>query len=260
MKRWPLARALRCGLELARALRYCHDDAIANMRVLHRDIKPNNIGFLADGRLVLFDFGLASLWPRSGSAEDDAPRALTGETDSLRYMAPEVALNRPYNHKAEVFGFASVLWEMAAHVKPFATSSTENFLSALSQGARPAVPKKWPVPLHPLLRECWDADQAKRPEFSELVPRLEELHANLDTAAFAVEESPRSKSPVVAPHTGYQSISPTFLRSLGLHRSRSLPAKFARSRLKTTMIDCSRSGTNAATTTISVAHGGGSEY
>ena len=138
MKRWPLARALRCGLELARALRYCHDDAIANMRVLHRDIKPNNIGFLADGRLVLFDFGLASLWPRSGSAEDDAPRALTGETGSLRYMAPEVALNRPYNHKAEVFGFASVLWEMAAHVKPFATSSTENFLSALSQGARPA--------------------------------------------------------------------------------------------------------------------------
>ena len=38
-RRWPLSRALDCGLQLARALAYCHDEAIPGYRVLHRDIK-----------------------------------------------------------------------------------------------------------------------------------------------------------------------------------------------------------------------------
>ena len=49
--KWPLARALQCGLELAEALRYCHDEAVPGFRLMHRDLKPDNIGFLADGQL-----------------------------------------------------------------------------------------------------------------------------------------------------------------------------------------------------------------
>lgn len=42
-RQWPLSRALDCGLQLARALAYCHDSAIEGYRVLHRDIKPKNV-------------------------------------------------------------------------------------------------------------------------------------------------------------------------------------------------------------------------
>jgi len=51
-KQWTLLRAVRCGLELAMALRHCHHDAFPGFRVLHRDIKPANCGFLADGTIA----------------------------------------------------------------------------------------------------------------------------------------------------------------------------------------------------------------
>ena len=63
--RWPLARALKLGLELAIALRYLHDTCFSNFMVLHRDIKPRNLGIMADGRLVIFDFGISKLLKRT---------------------------------------------------------------------------------------------------------------------------------------------------------------------------------------------------
>ena len=120
-RKWPLERAVDCARQLASALAYCHSEALLDIRVLHRDIKPNNIGFMPLeeggggkrarggahlGRLVLFDFGIACMWrkvyPSIHSArerENDEVRPLTGECGSLRYMAPEVANSQPYNHK-----------------------------------------------------------------------------------------------------------------------------------------------------------------
>ena len=172
---WPLVRALNCGLQLARALRYCHDDAFPGYRILHRDVKPNNIGFLATGELVLFDFGLASLW-RMDQAMGDLPRPLTGECGSMRYMAPEVANSQDYNHKAEAYSFASVLWEMCSHTKPFTEfSSPELFKKAVANGFHPKINPKWPADLQSLLKDCWAVEIPKRPEFREVVPVLEQL-------------------------------------------------------------------------------------
>ena len=134
------------------------------------------VGFLPDGRLVLFDFGLASLWPlrpNGTDAVDDAPRPLTGETGSLRYMAPEVALSQPYNYKAEVFSYASVVWELGALQKPYEALSPDVFMRAIGSGHRPTVPKKWPQDLHQLFGECWALEADARPDFRQVVPRME---------------------------------------------------------------------------------------
>ena len=145
VKKWPLTRALRTGLELAEALHYCHTEVATSVfpgcRILHRDLKPNNIGFLPDGRLALFDFGLAKLWRISADDLDgNETRKLTGNTGSLRYMAPEVALAKPYSHKAEVFAFATVLWEMASHERPFADCDVDSFYRC---AATPRLPPRF---------------------------------------------------------------------------------------------------------------------
>lgn len=194
---------------------------------LLQDIKPNNIGFIASGRLVIFDFGLASLWELHRRPSDEIPRKLTGETGSLRYvaseaalrpyllrrfphppkpttcgmllriyyapdryMAPEVALSKPYTHRAEVFSFALVLWEMAAHQKPYSGYTSEGqFKGALLRGVTPQIAKQWPAGLGSLLMECWAPDESQRPEFCSVVPRLKAMQV---TAKASEEDSMQS--------------------------------------------------------------------
>ena len=68
----------RIALALALALQHAHERG-----VLHRDVKPSNVMIAADGRVVLLDFGLASL-----GAGGDLTR--TGsQIGSLPYMSPE---------------------------------------------------------------------------------------------------------------------------------------------------------------------------
>ena len=197
VKAWPLSRALNCGVQLARALKYCHDDAFPGYRILHRDVKPNNIGFLTNGDLVLFDFGLASLWQLKGNSSDDAPHKLTGETGSMRYMAPEVANSQRYNHKAEVFSFASVQWELCAHKKPFLEySAPELFKAAVIKGVHPKLSPKWPAKLNALLEGCWKLDQAARPELRDVVPRLERLLSDTVAVEAATKKKPPAKPPL----------------------------------------------------------------
>lgn len=61
--------------------------------VVHRDVKPDNIGFNADGDLKLLDLGLSKVV--SKSEVDNAMFNMTGETGSVRYMAPEVRMDYP---------------------------------------------------------------------------------------------------------------------------------------------------------------------
>jgi serine/threonine protein kinase len=79
------------ALDMAKAIKYLHDSGI-----IYRDLKPDNIGFSDAGQLKVFDFGLAK---RLEGVEKTGGGFynLTGNTGSLRYMAPEVANDEPYD-------------------------------------------------------------------------------------------------------------------------------------------------------------------
>ena len=65
------------------------------------DLKPDNIGFSADGSIKLLDFGLATV-VRQRSQLDEMYE-MTGFTGSLRYMSPEVAERRPYSERVDQY-------------------------------------------------------------------------------------------------------------------------------------------------------------
>ena len=161
---------------LADALAYLNGSAISNSMVLHRDLKPDNIGFTLDQKLKLIDFGLAKIVENATPACEDVYR-MSGETGSLRYMAPEVADNQPYNHKADVYSFGIILWEMTAYKKPYEGLSREQFYKKVVKGGeRPPMSKKWPKELQKLIASCW-GDIEARPQFSEVALKLSELLA-----------------------------------------------------------------------------------
>ena len=61
------------------------------MHVIHRDLKPDNMGWTADGQFKLFDFGLCTCVRKEETQHETYE--LTGCTGSIRYMAPEVVLH-----------------------------------------------------------------------------------------------------------------------------------------------------------------------
>lgn len=96
--------------QLLRALKYCHD-----RRVMHRDLKPQNILIGSTGELKLADFGLA----RSKSVPT---KTFTNEVVTLWYRPPDVLLgNVDYGTSIDMWGVGCIFFEMAAGVTLFAS-------------------------------------------------------------------------------------------------------------------------------------------
>ncbi|HWJ22564.1 MAG TPA: serine/threonine-protein kinase [Gemmatimonadaceae bacterium] len=103
---WEVRRIL---LETAGALGYA-----AERRVVHRDVKPDNIMLDEERRCVVTDFGIA----RSAS---DASLTATGITvGTPRYMSPEQARGRPLDGRSDIYSLGVVGYEMLAGRVPFA--------------------------------------------------------------------------------------------------------------------------------------------
>jgi len=174
-KQFAFVEVMRFARCIADALNYCHSQAIPGNMCLHRDLKPDNIGFTLDGKVKLLDFGLARIVKNSDSDSNEVYH-MSGQTGSLRYMAPEVAKSLPYNQKADVYSFGIILWELNAYKKPYEGMNKDEFYMRVVEGKeRPPINKKWPEELVQLMQECWSFDARLRPSFHEIVERLDAM-------------------------------------------------------------------------------------
>lgn len=153
---------LNVAYDLASALSYLHDNCI-----IYRDLSPDNVGFDVRGEVKIFDFGLAKeLLP--SSKLPDGNYKLTGYTGSLRYMAPEVVLCKPYNASADVFSFGILLWQIITCVTPYKGYSVKMYETfVVEKGYRPtdATGKVAVLPekLNNLVESCWSDKPKERP-------------------------------------------------------------------------------------------------
>lgn len=109
--------------------------------------------------------------------------SMTVETGTYRWMAPEVILHGKYDHRVDVFSFAIVLWELCSSRLPYGELPPIQAATAVAaRGLRPpltpdCLPAFCPPELVALIENAWDAQPAKRPEFTALVAALGELRA-----------------------------------------------------------------------------------
>jgi len=148
---------------IASALAHLH-----KLSIVYRDLKPENIGFDANGTVKMFDFGLAKKIKGSDEAFDGLYR-LTGNTGSLRYMAPEVAKNEFYNLKVDSYSFAMVFWQICSLQIPYAGYNVKMHADlVLSRGYRPKIEKSWPYSWCELMKQCWSSDINERLDFDNI--------------------------------------------------------------------------------------------
>mmetsp|Transcript_3473 Transcript_3473/g.4723 ORF Transcript_3473/g.4723 Transcript_3473/m.4723 type:complete len:443 (-) Transcript_3473:470-1798(-) len=166
---------INVALSIALAIQYLHQKDI-----VYRDLKPDNVGFNERGTLKLFDFGLAKqLHP--GLKINDL-YSLTGNTGSLRYMAPEVSRKLPYDHRVDSYSFGLLFWQLCKLSVPFENFTMEMHSElVVHKGYRPELDSMWPIAWRDLIRSCWHSNIYERPSFDEIVNILRMEAAILTT-------------------------------------------------------------------------------
>ncbi len=145
----PLAETVALGTALADALEALHGHGL-----LHRDIKPGNIGFSTTGTPKLLDFGVAKLFSpeleaaaaqaSAGSSTDqttgptDIPQELTASLiGTPPYMAPEAIRRELPRPSFDLWALAVVLFEALAGINPFHGASVPETLSRIQSATPP---------------------------------------------------------------------------------------------------------------------------
>jgi serine/threonine protein kinase len=170
----PASRQMDLALGIAEGVAALH---AADPPILHRDLKATNIFVAADSTPKIADFDLAV----------QAPGEVEGTVGTPGFMAPEVLLGQPYDAKADVFSFASLLYELSHSNAPFWFELEDKYkenarqwgyavTSLMVEGHRPPLDEtKCGPAMQRLIERCWAQCPAERPTMAEVVTDLKAM-------------------------------------------------------------------------------------
>ncbi|CDW80632.1 protein kinase domain containing protein [Stylonychia lemnae] len=114
-----------------------------------------------------------------GLSRDDHSELMTGQAGTFHWMAPETLENKPYTHKADVYSFGIVLWEIICREPPFKSYNAHEIIyKVINYKERPStsqIPKDCPRELINVMIKCWDQNPQNRPDFSDIVKELKKF-------------------------------------------------------------------------------------
>jgi serine/threonine protein kinase len=156
---------------VANGLKYLHD-----RQIVLRDLKPANVGFDEEGKVRLFDFGMA----RNLLKQDPSDSDICG---TPRYMAPEIMTGNGGDHclkRADIYSFGVLLFELCTLQTPFAhCTSFEQCQEEVSTfGFRPSVKSLNSISTQELIEACWNQEPILRPPFEQICKQLEHVDVN----------------------------------------------------------------------------------
>lgn len=151
-------------------------------RVVHRDVKPENI-LLLDGRWCLADFGI-SRYAEATTAVDTQKHAM-----SVPYAAPERWRGERATTSTDMYSVGVVAFEMLTGRRPFSGPAMHDFrMQHLHQA--PPEPPSGPTSLKALVGECLFKAPEARPSPSNFLARIERLrHTALSPGLARLEEA-----------------------------------------------------------------------
>jgi serine/threonine protein kinase len=186
-----LRECFEIAAQVAAALSAAHE-----AKVVHRDIKPDNIMLRPDGLVKVLDFGLAklteSVTSQPASDPDAATRLQINTAPGLvmgtaNYMSPEQARGKEVDARTDIWSFGVVLYEMLTGQMPFRGETTSDVIAAILR-SEPAPLTSYapdmPQELQRITRKALRKERDERYQtIKDLLLDLKSLQRELESAA-----------------------------------------------------------------------------
>ncbi len=124
-KDWELSLVKRVHFltQIAEALEFAHAND-----VIHRDIKPANVRVLPDDRVKVMDFGIAKLKGQETGLTETGVAVGT-----VAYLSPEQLRGETIDHRADLFSFGVLAYELLTYTRPFPGKTFSNLCYQILQ-------------------------------------------------------------------------------------------------------------------------------
>jgi len=151
------AQILDWFTQICLAVKHVHD-----RKIIHRDLKTQNIFLTKSNIIKLGDFGIA--------------RVLTNTRDHAKtvigtpyYLSPEIIENKPYGMKSDMWSLGVVLYELCALKPPFDGNSLQFLALKIVRGTYSPIPGHYSRDLRSLVFSLLQTDPNKRPTAAQIL-------------------------------------------------------------------------------------------
>jgi NIMA (never in mitosis gene a)-related kinase len=139
------------------ALKHVHD-----RKIIHRDLKCQNIFLTKNGMIKLGDFGIARVLNHT----KEAARTMVG---TPYYLSPEIIDNKPYSFKSDIWSLGVILYELCALKPPFDAESLPKLAMRIVRGMYNPLPNSFSRELKNLVSMLLIVDPVKRPSVNDIL-------------------------------------------------------------------------------------------
>lgn len=145
--------------QICLALKHVHD-----RKILHRDLKNQNIFLTKDNTVKLGDFGIA----RVLSNTREKAKTMVG---TPYYLSPEIIENKPYNFASDIWSLGVVLYELCTLKPPFNAENLKYLALKIIKGVYVPIPSQYSKDMRKLIESLLKKDPAQRPTVNDVLSK-----------------------------------------------------------------------------------------
>ncbi len=165
----PRRQAIDYARQIAQGLTAAHEK-----RIVHRDLKLENLFLTKDGRIKILDFGIAKLLNSafdSDAGEAGSIASMTTQTRSgsllgtIAYMSPEQLRGKAVDHRTDIFSFGAIFYEMLTGKRAFAGETQVDTMTLILKEDPPEMVREGqdiPGAFEQVVRHCLEKEPENR--------------------------------------------------------------------------------------------------
>lgn len=143
--------------QICLAMKHVHD-----RKILHRDLKNQNIFLTKDNTIKLGDFGIA----RVLSNTREKAKTMVG---TPYYLSPEIIENKPYNFASDMWSLGVVLYELCTLKPPFNAENLKYLALKIIKGIYNPIPAQFSKEMRKLIETLLRKEPNSRPTVNEVL-------------------------------------------------------------------------------------------